>query len=159
MQIFAYRALHIFLDSTPTFNDLVNFHTSYKYIVYSKSHNYYKSLGNIVANHNNQTIDVVLEKYKKTFLEVIAQKGTIKNTYNVLLHIYGYFKKLISRDEKEDILETIEDFKKGIIPLITAIKIINLYIKKFDIKYLKTQIFLNPYPKDLALRSKVEAFK
>ncbi|WP_321311812.1 DUF523 and DUF1722 domain-containing protein [Halarcobacter sp.] len=159
MQVFAYKSLHIFLDSKPSFNDLVKFHTSYKYMIYSKSHNYYKELGNIVANHEKESIEIVLEKYKKLFLEAIGQKGTIKNTYNVLLHIYGYFKKVISKEEKDEILESIEDFKNGIIPLIAVIKIIKLYTNKFDIEYLKTQIFLNPYPKDLALRSKVEAYK
>jgi len=159
MQIFAYRSFYTFLDSNPSFKELVDFHTSYKYMIYSKSHKYYKQLGNIVANHDKKSKQIVLDEYKKLFLEAISKKGTIKNTYNVLLHIYGYFKKVISKDEKYEILETIEDFKKSIIPLIAVIKIIKLYTKKFNIKYLQTQIFLNPYPKDLALRSKIEAYK
>ena len=86
-------------------------------------------------------------------------KGSISNTYNVLLHLYGYFKKDISKDEKTEILDTLEEFKNEVIPLIAVIKILNLYIKRFNIEYLKTQKFLNPYPKELALRSKVEAYR
>ncbi|RXJ69783.1 hypothetical protein CRV08_03490 [Halarcobacter ebronensis] len=159
MQVFAYKAIFEFLEKNPTLGELVEFHTSYKYLIYSKSYNYYKALGNIVANRDKKSLKEVLQEYKRLFLEAISKKGTIKNTHNVLLHIYGYFKKVISKDEKEEILESIEDFKKEIIPLIAVIKIIKLYTKKFDIKYLKTQVFLNPYPKELALRSKVEAYK
>jgi uncharacterized protein YbgA (DUF1722 family)/uncharacterized protein YbbK (DUF523 family) len=159
MQVFAYKAIFEFLNAKPTYNDLIEFHTSYKYLIYSKSHHFYKKLGNVVANHDNKTFFAVLEEYKEIFLEAISQKGTIKNTYNVLLHIYGYFKKVISKDEKDEILATIEEFKKGIIPLITVIKIIKIYIKKFNIEYLQTQVFLTPYPKEFALRSKIEAFK
>ncbi|NVJ52960.1 MAG: DUF523 and DUF1722 domain-containing protein [Campylobacteraceae bacterium] len=159
MQIFAYRHLFEFLKSKPSFKDLVDFHTSYKYLIYSKSQSSYKELGNIVANHEKKDIEEVLSLYKVAFLEAISKKGSISKTYNVLLHIYGYFKKVISKEEKDDILETLEDFKKGIVPLIAVIKIIKLYTNKFDIEYLKTQVFINPYPKELALRSKVEAYK
>ncbi len=56
-------------------------------------------------------------------------------------------------------LATLEEYKEQIIPLIAVIKIINIYVTRFDISYLKTQKFLNPYPKELALRSSIKAYK
>ncbi len=159
MQIFAYKSLFEFLKTNPSLGELVDFHTSYKYLIYSKSYHAYKRLGNIVANHDKKDIKEVLEEYKIYFLKTIYEKGSIKNTYNVLLHIFGYFKKLISKEEKKEILETIEEFKSEIIPLIAVIKILNLYTNRFDIKYLKSQKFLNPYPKELALRSAIKAYR
>ena len=159
MQIFAYKDLHEFLAKKPTFNDLVVFHTSYKYLIYAKSQMSYKTLGNIVANHEKKSLEEVLKNYKIGFLEAISLKGDIAKTYNVLLHIYGYFKKEISKDEKEIVLATLEEYKDQIIPLIAVIKIINIYVTRFNISYLKTQKFLNPYPKELALRSTVLAYK
>lgn len=76
-----------------------------------------------------------------------------------MLHIFGYFKKHITKEEKADILESMYDFKSRVIPLISVIKIFNLYINRFDITYLKTQKFLNPYPAKLALRSDLKAYK
>lgn len=159
MQIFAYKDLYEFLQSNPTFNDLVLFHTSYKYLIYAKSQTSYKHLGNIVANHAKKSLEKVLIEYKIGFLQAISLKSDIAKTYNVLLHIYGYFKKEISKEEKEIILLTLEEYKDQIIPLIAVIKIINLYVTRFDITYLKTQKFLNPYPKELALRSSIKAYK
>lgn len=159
MQIFAYKSLFEFLSSKPSFKDLVEFHTNYKYLIYSKSSQSYKLLGSIVANHDKEDLEKVISEYKLKFLEAISQKGNIKKTYNVLLHIFGYFKKFITKEEKIEILETIEEFKQEIIPLIAVIKILNIYTKRFDIKYLKTQVFLNPYPKELALRSNIKAYK
>lgn len=159
MQIFAYKSLYTFLDDKPSFSDLVNFHTTYKYLIYAKSHISYKNLGHIVANHEKKELLDVLTEYKNAFEIAIAEKGNIKNTYNVLLHIFGYFKKHISKEEKKDILEIIEEFKTKIVPLIAVIKVLNLYINRLDIEYLKTQVFLNPYPKELALRSDMKAYK
>lgn len=159
MQIFAYKDLQEFLNNNPKFKDLVQFHTDYKYLIYSKSQKAYKQLGNIVANHEHKDFASVLKEYKKAFEEVIAQKSNISKTYNVLLHIFGYFKKDISKDEKEIVLGAMNEYKNKIIPLISIIKLIKLYIKKFDIKYLKSQKFLSPYPDELALRSDIRAYK
>ena len=159
MQIFAYQDLHNFIKSNPSFNDLVIFHTSYKYLIYSKAQKSYTTLGRIVANKEKKQLDEILLEYKEEFLKAISLKGNVNKTYNVLLHMFGYFKKLITKDEKDDILQALQEFKDKIIPLIAVMKIINLYVKRFDVQYLKVQKFLNPYPKELSLRSDIKAYK
>ena len=159
MQIFAYQDLHNFLKSIPTFNDLVIFHTSYKYLIYSKAQKSYTTLGRIVANQEKKQLDEILQEYKEEFLKAINLKGSVSKTYNVLLHMFGYFKKLITKEEKEEILQALAEYKEKIIPLIAVMKIINLYVKRFDVQYLKVQKFLNPYPSELALRSDIKAYK
>ena len=159
MQIFAYQDLHNFLKSNPSFNDLVIFHTSYKYLIYSKAQKSYTTLGRIVANKDKKQLNEILLEYKEEFLKAISLKGNVNKTYNVLLHMFGYFKKLITKEEKEEILQALNEYKEKIIPLIAVMKIINLYVKRFDVEYLKVQKFLNPYPKELALRSDIKAYK
>jgi uncharacterized protein YbgA (DUF1722 family)/uncharacterized protein YbbK (DUF523 family) len=159
MQVFTYSDMKNFLKSDPQFKDLVEFHTNYKYLVFAKSEKSYKALGKIVANHDKEELEKVLENYKDEFLKSISEKSTIKKTYNVLLHILGYFKKMISKDEKEHLLTACNEYKEGIIPLVAVTKLINLYVKRFNQQYLKTQKFLNPYPKELSLRSDIKAYK
>ncbi len=159
MQVFAYKDVFEFMKTQPSFGQLVDFHTSYKYLIYSKSQKSYKELGQIVANHEKKDIDEVLSLYKQKFLEAIALKGRTSSTYNVLMHIFGYFKKYITKEEKHEILAALDEFKEHIIPLVAVIKIIKIYVKRFNIEYLDNQKFLTPYPKEMALRSKVEAFK
>lgn len=159
LQIYAYNDLHCFLKDVKYFKELVTFHTNYKYLIYAKSQASYKNLGTIVANHEKYPLEDVLVEYKKNFLEAIAQKDSINKTYNILLHILGYFKKFISNEEKEDLLISCDEYKNGIIPLIAVIKLFNIYVKRFDLTYLKTQKFLNPYPSELALRSDIKAYK
>jgi len=159
MAIFAYADLENFIKTAKSIRELVEFHTSYKYLIYAKSTKHYKELGHIVANSEHVKFDVILENYTEKFKEAINQKGTIPKTYNILLHIYGYFKKSITKEEKDEILDSMEEFKQGLVPLIVIIKILELYIKRFNIEYLAKQKFFNPYPKELALRSDVKAYK
>lgn len=159
MQVFAYEDVQKMLKEIKEYKTLVDFHTSYKYLIYAKSHEAYKELGNIVANHEKKSLQEVVQNYHLAFVKAIAIKSSIKKTYNVLLHIYGYFKDLITKDERDEVLEDIEDFKRQVIPLVAVIRVFGLYVKRFDIEYLKNQKFLQPYPKALALRSDVKAYK
>ena len=67
----------------------------------------------------------------------------------------GFFKKIISKEEKEDILNTIEDYRKGLLPLVVPVTLIRHQVKKNNIEYLLDQVYLNPHPKELMLRNHV----
>jgi len=80
-------------------------------------------------------------------------KPTIKKHINVLQHIMGYFKKQLSADEKQELLEVFDQFRKGYVPLLVPMTLINHYIRKYDEPYLKKQTYLNPHPVELKLRT------
>ncbi|MCJ7749122.1 MAG: YbgA family protein, partial [Desulfobacterales bacterium] len=67
----------------------------------------------------------------------------------------GYFKERLPADEKQELLEVIENYRKGYIPLTVPITLINHYVRKYDQPYLKKQVYLNPHPLELQLRNHV----
>jgi uncharacterized protein YbgA (DUF1722 family) len=67
----------------------------------------------------------------------------------------GFLKKVLTKGEKEDILTTFEDYRKELLPLIVPVTLIRHQVKKYNIEYLKDQIYLNPHPKELMLRNHV----
>ena len=54
-----------------------------------------------------------------------------------------------------ELLEVIDQYHKGYIPLIVPIVLINHNVRKFDEPYLKMQFYLNPHPVELMLRNHV----
>jgi len=68
-------------------------------------------------------------------------------------------KNHISKEEKKELLNAIEEFKNGIIPLIAVLKMLEIYIRQFNTTYLINQKFFHPYPEELALRSDIRAYK
>jgi uncharacterized protein YbgA (DUF1722 family) len=67
----------------------------------------------------------------------------------------GYFKKDLSSDEKQELLEVINDYHDGLTPLIAPITLIKHYVRKYDKPYLDRQLYLSPHPKELMLRNHV----
>lgn len=159
MQLFAFKSFEELKKSIKSFGELVAFHSSYKYLILSKSNEDYKKLGNIVANHQKLDLDEVMKKYEISFKKSIAKKNSIGKTINVLEHIYGFMKNQLDEDEKRELFNSFKDFKNRVVPLIVPISFLNLYVQKYGIDFIKNQVFLNPYPKELALRSNIESYK
>jgi len=77
----------------------------------------------------------------------------VKKHINVLQHIMGYFKKQLTSDEKQELLEVFDQFKKGYVPLVVPMTLINHYVRKYEQPYLEIQTYLNPHPVELKLRT------
>ena len=88
-------------------------------------------------------------------MEALTYKSTPKKNTDVLLHMMGFLKKILTRSEKEDILATIEDYRKELLPLIVPVTLIRHQVNKYNVEYLLDQIYLNPHPKELMLRNHV----
>ena len=69
------------------------------------------------------------------------------------MHMMGYFKKQLSADEKQELLQSIETYRLGYVPLVVPLILIRHYVRKFDQKYLKEQYYLDPHPLELKLRN------
>jgi uncharacterized protein YbgA (DUF1722 family) len=95
------------------------------------------------------------QDYLSTLMEGLRCVATIKKNTNVLTHILGYFKKHLSQDDEHELLEVIETYHKGLIPLIVPIVLLNHYVRKHDEPYLQRQHYLNPHPIELMLRNHV----
>jgi len=159
MHLFAYDRFVKFCAQHPTMGGLVQFHTVNKFLLQSKNEALYRDLGNVVANHEKRPFPEVLEAYGALYKEAIACKSSVSKTRNVLEHMVGFFKKTLEKGEKELLHLMIEDYSQKIIPLIAPISAIVLLAKRYNIDYLLEQTFLAPYPKELALRSHVDAGK
>jgi len=94
-------------------------------------------------------------EYIEVLTEGLKLMATVKKNTDVLLHIAGYFKRRLGHDDKLELSEIIEDYHKGYVPLVAPLVLINHYVRKFDDRYLKHQIYLNPHPLELMLRNHV----
>ena len=133
--------------------NLVDFHTQNKLLILSHSPKHYQVMGKLVAQAKEVPIKELYTQYQILLTEALKLKTTPKKNANVLQHMMGYFREQLSSDEKQELLEVIENYRKGYIPLTVPITLINHYVRKYDQPYLKKQVYLNPHPLDLQLRN------
>jgi uncharacterized protein YbgA (DUF1722 family)/uncharacterized protein YbbK (DUF523 family) len=150
-----YRLKNNLLNQKAKAENLVQFHTAHKFLLLAHSRKHYQILGKIVAEVKNNPWNRVLSSYIFSFMEALTLKSTTKKNTDVLLHMIGFLKKMLTKSEKEDILAAIEDYRNELIPLIVPATLVRHQVKKHKIEYLMNQIYLNPHPKELMLRNHV----
>jgi uncharacterized protein YbgA (DUF1722 family)/uncharacterized protein YbbK (DUF523 family) len=135
--------------------DLIDFHTKQKLLILSHSPKLYQAMGQLVASQKALPVNELYEKYQGLLMEALKLKTTPRKNANVLGHMMGYFKKELASDEKKELLEIIETYRNGYVPLVVPITLVNHYVRKYNEPYLKEQVYLNPHPVELQLRNHV----
>jgi len=154
-RVFVYKRWKQLTDKGMTTRSLVMFHTEHKLLIMSHSQKHFAALGRLVAHAHDRALHELQSEYINLLMEGLSLIATTKKNTNVLLHMTGYFKKQLSSDEKRELLELIDHYHKGYVPLIVPLTLIKHYVRKFGEPYLKKQYYLNPHPVDLMLRNHV----
>ena len=136
-----------------TRGNLVAFHTHHKLQLMSHGITIYRAMGKLVAENKEMPATELYHQYEILLLQALRLKCTVKKHTNVLQHMMGYFKKQLSEDEKQELLDVIFDYHSGMTPLIVPVTLFNHYVRKYDESYLKKQTYLNPHPTALKLRN------
>ncbi len=154
-RVFVFRRWKKFLSERADRGGLVSFHTDHKLLLMSHSQKHYSLLGRLVAGAKKGKKEEIFGKYITTLMDGLKLIATVKKNTNVLMHILGHFKNNLSSDEKAELLEVIDHYHKGLIPLVVPVTLINHYVRKYAEPYLKGQHYLNPHPLELMLRNHV----
>lgn len=152
-QIFVYKRWRDLVAGNFSRGDLVEFHTDHKLLLMAHSITHYRSMGRLVAQAKKYTPKELAKEYESLLMQALRLKTTIKKNVNVLHHMMGYFKKVLSKEEKQELLELIEDYRVGYYPLIVPVTLTNHYVKKYGEPYLARQHYLNPHPIEMKLRN------
>ena len=138
-----------------TLGRLVEFHTRHKLLVMAHSVVHYRSLGRLVAQGGALPPAGLEAAYLAGLMEALRLEATVKKQSNVLSHVMGYFKRNLSADEKQELLEVLDAYARELVPLIVPLTLLNHYVRKFDAAYLAGQWYLKPHPAELKLRNHV----
>lgn len=159
LHLFAYERYMDFATRAESMKELVEFHSRHKFLLQSKHEGNYRELGSIVANHDKLPFEQVMKQYGDLFLATIAQKNSRGAAVNVLEHMYGFVKKAVTEEEKQLFLKSLGEFREGVIPMIAVLKLLEHFVVLHNVAYIKNQVFLDPYPAKLGLRSDIKAYR
>ena len=154
-RVFAYRRLQALRDRRWAVGSLVAFHTSHKLAVMAHSVAAYRRLGRLVAEAKSLSRTDLAHRYSTEFMAALSVLATPARHANVLLHMAGYLKRQLDATSKQELLETIEEYRRGLVPLIVPITLVRHHVRRHGIRYLAGQVYLEPHPRELMLRNHV----
>jgi uncharacterized protein YbgA (DUF1722 family)/uncharacterized protein YbbK (DUF523 family) len=126
--------------------DLVAFHARHKLLLMAYRQNEMRSLGRLVANAEGRPFREVLSEYVTGFSHALSRAPRAVSAINVLQHAFGYVSDHLDANEKAFFLTTLDDYRAGRLPLAAPVSIMRSLVVRFDVSYLKDQIFFEPFP-------------
>jgi uncharacterized protein YbgA (DUF1722 family)/uncharacterized protein YbbK (DUF523 family) len=154
-RIFTLKRWREMLARGRTRGNLVDFHACHKLLLLAHSPKHCREMGRLVGQAKARRPTELFEQYQELLMAAMRLKATPRKHVNVLQHMLGYFKRQLAPDEKQEMLEVIEQFRRELIPLIVPVTLLGHYVRKYDEPYLSQQVYLHPHPAELCLRNHV----
>ena len=154
-RVFAYRRLKDLFRGRWTNGQLVAFHTAHKMTLLAHSTASYTALGQLVARAAALPRQELHTKYESMFMRTLTAMATPRRHANVLMHMAGHLKKRLDDASKRELLATINEYRRELVPLVVPLTLIRHYVRAFDVAYLAGQTYLEPHPRELMLRNHV----
>lgn len=155
LRVYAHHNFRHEVLSEPSAHKLIQFHSSYKYVLMAHNQAAYKELGKRLAAIDKHELEQTLLEYQAAFMDALSVSATKENHTNTLMHILGYLKKTVSAEARQDIHKVILQYHQGDIPLNTPLTLLKHYIKQEGSEYIRAQRYLQPYPDRLGLANRI----
>ena len=134
---------------------LIYFHPRHKFTLLAHSEKIYRQLGPMLGDLKSEPLEQIADRYIHQFMEAMTQRVSRGSHVNAMQHLLGFLKEGMSAEEKTVLLEQIEAYRRGEIPLVVPMTLLRLAQRKEPVDYLPSQKYLTPYPDELGLRNNV----
>ena len=152
-RVFTYSRWRDFVEASPTVSGLMAFHAAHKYLLLSHNQTAARELGRLVAIAAPESLPEQLEQYETRMMSALSRPTSVKKQINTIQHLLGFVKNELSSAEKQEFLDLVDQYRQGIIPLITPLTMLRHHLTKVDSAWARSQVYLQPYPRGPALRS------
>lgn len=152
-RVYTLAAWHQLLASGFTIGKLVEFHSQFKFLIMAHHPVAYRSLGRLVAQAKLFAPEALAQRYLLELMQALQQQATRKQHANVLMHLQGFFKKMLSAAAKQELLEVIHQYRLGHAPLLAPLTLLKHHLRTYPHQYVAAQRYLLPFPAELGLRA------
>jgi uncharacterized protein YbgA (DUF1722 family) len=95
------------------------------------------------------------ERYERLFMDTLTLMATTRKHANVLSHMAGHLKRLLDDGSKRELLHSIDEYRRGLVPLVVPLTLIRHHVRLHEVDYLAGQTYLDLHPRELMLRNHV----
>jgi uncharacterized protein YbgA (DUF1722 family)/uncharacterized protein YbbK (DUF523 family) len=152
-RVFAYAEWQRLLRAGLTRRAITDFHARYKYQLMANNPLQYKALGRLLGDLGRHDPQELGPHYFSQLMAALKKCATRGTHSNVLQHLCGYLKRALTRSEKEEMQQLIDQYRSGIIPLVVPLTLLKHHFRQHPDHYVARQAYLQPHPENLSLRN------
>jgi len=150
-RVFIYKRWHDMVEAGLDWAALTDFHARHKLILYSHDQNLGRSLGRELADAQLGDLGEYAPRYLGGMMKILKIPAKRSNHVNVLEHIRGYLKRDLDKSDKQELTDSIENYRLGLLPLIVPITLLRHHFRRNPNAYIDRSYYMQPHPDELML--------
>lgn len=150
-RVFVFRHWRDLQSAGFSMANLTDFHAQYKYVLLSHDQQRTREMGRRLANASQQPISAVAAWYFAEMMTILKARATRSSHVNVLQHLQGFLKEEIDREDKQELSDTIENYRRELLPLIVPITLLRHHFRRHPKPFVERSKYLAPHPAELML--------
>ncbi|MCW8884310.1 MAG: DUF523 and DUF1722 domain-containing protein [Motiliproteus sp.] len=155
MRVLTFHQWQQLLADGITAKSLIEFHSRHKYLLMAHDQEIYHYLGKLLANLKKADLQRLADCYIENLMKALRRPATRKTHSNVMLHLLGYLKRSLDQRSRQQLLDQINLYRQGQIPLIAVMTLLNHFLVNLSTNYIRKQRYLQPHPQELGLRNRI----
>ncbi len=151
-RVYAYRRWKTIKNPETNVLGFIEFHMRHKLMLLARGQKKYRELGRIVAGVTRKNLTQRRQRYIELFMLTMAMRAKRGGHVNVMQHMLGYFKSVLTAEDKQELLKLFEHYKNQLLPLHTPKMLLHHHLRRHPHEYVAAQHYLMPFPEELSHR-------
>ena len=135
--------------SVNSIDSLYKFHAKHKYLFMTYNQTLMRKMGKIASNNIGIPLKKIIKNYHDCLLLMFKRRSRYTSNINTQMHIFGYFKNELKKEEKIFFLKLLDDYRNKKNTISAVNNTLYSWVIRFNDKYLKQQSYFNPFPESL----------
>ena len=148
-RVFAYHHWQKETRKSFSVESLQAFHNRFQYNLLARSPEDRDRLQAIIDDHHSREFGEVKTDYIQQFMEVLSVDVPVKNHTKVFRALLGQLKPFLTSQEKQEIKESLEIYRKGQTPRVVTLALFQHYFKRHPNPEFRDRYYLYPEQKNL----------
>ena len=144
-RVFAYHRLREVFAGNWQIGAAVDFHRREKYLLIAHSPKHHQDLDRLVACIADFRPAAFRDQYQALYMGAFSVKATTQGHLDALQRLAGHLQGKLTSEEQRRMIEAIEDFGAGRIPLTEPVILLRRYIEGHGVTAVEDQSYLNPH--------------
>lgn len=155
VRVFVFRRWQQLAAGEPDWTAVTAFHARHKYLLMSHDQERTRELGRWLAAADTADSDALCRTYLSRLMAILENVATRENHVNVLQHIQGYLKERLDAADRQELVETIGQYRSGLLPLSVPITLLRHHFRCHPDDYIAQSYYVYPPPQDQALLNRL----
>lgn len=148
-RVYAYARWQALCAEGLTPAGLVAFHTRHKYLLLAHNQAGARRLGPLVAGAGRADLALLGPLYLGECMQTLARPASVQSHANVLMHLAGYLKRALDREDRAELAASIDGYRTGAVTRDAPLALLRHHFRRHPHPWVQDQVYLHGLPPDL----------